>query len=267
MTIGLGFCCDNGVVFCADSQITKEGGLKFNDKKIFTLKSMHASAETGKRMVLCYAGSPEIMKLICERLDREMSVCDLLFSADDASWNETLRDKLEEALRDVYRKHGTKQQVELLCGIYAPDEGAKMYRVSGAIVRKGEMAECIGVGDSSVLRFLADVFVRRDIKIREALTLGSYMVAKAKTYIDGCGGPTQALVLTHEGKVISLAELFEEPMLETTIMRIEEAVRNLMYGCYETGAPGENFKMLTAKLLEAVWDNWNPIWEADELRI
>jgi len=63
MTIALGFKSHDGIVLCTDSQITKEGGLKFEGQKIrFILSDRWAVA-------LAFAGSADLMQLVGGRDD------------------------------------------------------------------------------------------------------------------------------------------------------------------------------------------------------
>jgi 20S proteasome alpha/beta subunit len=235
VTIALAIQCRDGAVLCADSQITKEGGLKYNDQKIFEMFPGEHD-----RVALCYAGSPEIMRLVVERLEKDLP------ESLDA---DTFREILEVALRDIYKKQGTKRQVELLCSVYADRQGTALFRAIGSLVRPAEKAECLGVGDSSVLRFIADVFLRYDITIRQGLTLGCYMVAKARTYIDGCGGPTQALFLNHKGKMRSLNDIFVDGLSpDDGLPEVENAVRDLCYGIALGLEPQDVLKTLQATM-------------------
>jgi len=221
MTIALGIQCREGVVLCTDSQVTKEGGLKFNEGKIFNLYG------DNERILLCYAGSPDIAKVIKERI--RIDVPPTLTSSEAC-------EAIEIILRDTYKRHGTRQQVEMLCAIYRRDEGVKLFRIAGSVIRPADKAECLGVGDSSVLRFLADTFLRDDITLAQGLTLGCYMVAKARTYIDGCGGPTQAVFLNHKGKMRNMNEVFIDgldPM--DGLSNAELGIRDLLYALSTRG--------------------------------
>jgi 20S proteasome alpha/beta subunit len=246
MTIALGIQCRGGVVLCADSQVTKEGGLKFNEGKIFDLHS------DNERILLCYAGSPDIMKVIKERIMKEIPAS--LTSSQS-------REAIEIILKDTYRRHGTKRQVEMLCAIYRHDEGVKLFRVAGSVVRPADKAECLGVGDSSVLRFLADTFLRDDITLSQGLTLGCYMVAKAKMYIDGCGGPTQAVFLNHKGKMRNINEVFMDGLDGMDgLPNVEIAIRDLLY---ELSTRGDH-KEILAEFDDEICGYGTPmIWSLD----
>lgn len=203
MTIALGFRCSGGVVLCSDSQLTDSVGLKYNGPKIFAITRPNA----GCAMALCYSGYPDIMALVHEKAKQAFSE---LPSPDEIelrpipTWNGAFRNKLEDILKEIYSTHGTDRFVELLCAVQSNGEGISLYRATLTVVRPVSTEEYMGIGDSSVIRFLSDLLAPRKMTIRQGLVIGCYMVAQAKTYTEGCGGPTQALVMTDGGKTIFL---------------------------------------------------------------
>jgi 20S proteasome alpha/beta subunit len=253
MTIGVGFNCKNGVVFCSDSQITVAGGLKYNEKKILTIEQGDHS------LAFCYAGSPEIMKLFYEKMSEEF----FCYTQDlyilepfqtGSYWNETVRGKAEQALQEIYKKHGKSRQLELLFASYSKNFGVSFYRASMTLIRQAALAEAIGVGDSSILRFLADLFVRSDMSIQQALVLGCYMVAKAKTYIDGVGGPTQAFFMTDSGKMRSMQmDVWEEP---STLLSVESGLSDLMYAVTKENKSREELNIALDKFRHSLDVSW-----------
>jgi hypothetical protein len=68
VTIALGFCVSDGIALCTDSEINKEGGLKYNDKKI------HPLMYDDHALAFAYSGSPEIMDLLLEWGFRTMPI-------------------------------------------------------------------------------------------------------------------------------------------------------------------------------------------------
>ena len=75
------------------------------------------------------------------------------------------------------------------------------------------------------------------------------MVAKARTYIDGCGGPTQALFLNHKGKMRSLNDIFVDGLSpDDGLPEVENAVRDLCYGIALGLEPQDVLKTLQATM-------------------
>ena len=73
-------------------------------------------------------------------------------------------------------------------------------RTKRTLVTEAEW-ECLGLGDSSLARYLAATFHWPQMTTGQALLLGIYMTQQAKRYVNGCGGDTDALVLGYGGAV------------------------------------------------------------------
>ena len=187
MTIALGFKGPDAIALVTDSQMTKEGGLKFNGQKIFHIATDEWS------VAMAFAGSADLMRPIYGELEWKLD--DL--EPDGAAVTAAVFMYLEEIAQEFAKKHRDKT-IEFLCAVSDSRYGKALYSVRGKIVTATER-EWIGVGDSSVIRYLADIF-NQDMNARQCLRLGSYMVKQASSYIDGCGGPTQACLLS-KGKV------------------------------------------------------------------
>ena len=182
MTIALGFRAPDGIVLCTDSQMTKEGGLKFNDKKIFNIVNERWTAG------IAFAGSADLMKNIVDELDGLLS--DL--ERDGPPVTVQAQMCLEQVAESFSKKYRDKV-VEFLFGISDGLYGKALFSVRGKVVSRGER-EYIGVGDSSVIRYLAGLF-GGPMDASQCLLLACYMVHQAKEFIDQCGGPIQTCVL------------------------------------------------------------------------
>ena len=62
-------------------------------------------------------------------------------------------------------------------------------KFDGKGLHKTENCAFLGVGDSSLLHFLVEMFYSPSMKVTEGINLALYLVQKAEDYIDGCGGP------------------------------------------------------------------------------
>lgn len=233
MTVAIGLSCFDGSVLCTDSQISVSGGLKYPAKKIHTLS--YGDWSVG----LAYAGSPLLMELVVEELYPRL--LDARRNALCERWGDMVRSALQEVLRETCKKH-KRHHVEILCAASAEDGGEALWRARDALVTDVvQGVECLGVGDSSILRFLADVFVRPYMSIIEGIALACYMVSKAIVYIDGCDGPLQTVVLDDCGHYyeLDMNKWGKAATLEST----EQAIGDLFYDLAEHG----DSKLLVAK--------------------
>src|SRR5271170_6684014 len=71
MTIAAGFKCSDGIVLCADSQMTASDGTKYNAPKIFSYSENQVDA------VFAFAGSEVFSKMCIERLAKRILASEL----------------------------------------------------------------------------------------------------------------------------------------------------------------------------------------------
>lgn len=185
VTIALGFTCVDGVVLAADRQITKEGGLKYEQDKILFGGTIGGNMTVD--FALAYAGSPDLAKNLLDQIGFVvLDVC-----------NETVfaRSSFENAIRQVLTPKDTKG-LETLIIFGGPNIRPFMFRTRETRIVSAKM-EFIGVGDSSVLRYLADLVLidSQPFNLLYGKSLAAYLVSVANRYIDGCGfGPDVAFI-------------------------------------------------------------------------
>lgn len=191
MTIAMGFVCSDGIVLCSDRQMTSDGGMKFQAKKLSYLTGMFE----GIQMTACsaYAGDPEGAKIlrteIRERLGKEIAASKLF-----ALQSLKARKALEKIFKNPHAKH-----LEMLIGIRFNSGEKCLFRTKGRKVLEAT-TEYIGIGDSSVLRYLAEVLLPRTLlSVSEANVLGSYFVSIANRFVDGCSGGPDVFTIYDNG--------------------------------------------------------------------
>ena len=203
MTIALGFLCPDGIVLCADRQMTdSQSGLKYQKRKISYMTGMFA----GVRFTLAsaYAGDPEAAKImrteIRERLGEEIAKSRAIgFQSPMA------RKALDKIFSNKHAKH-----LQMLIGIRFYSGEVCLFKISGRKVMDAE-SEYIGSGDSSALRYLADVLLvsPRVHNVHEAGVLGAYLVSVANRYVDGCsGGPDVIIIPSADGTISQSYRVF-----------------------------------------------------------
>lgn len=208
MTIALGFLCPDGIVLCSDRQMTVEGGLKYQKRKISYMTGMFPGG-VSFALMSAYAGDPEAANImgteIREQLGEEIAKSKLIgFQAPKA------RKGLEKIFSSKHAKN-----LQMLIGIRFHSGEACLFKTSGKKVVDARV-EYIGTGDSSALRYLADCLLPSFIQsVSEAQVLGAYLVAVANRYVDGCsGGPDLTIAKdgligdTHRGVFTNQRERF-----------------------------------------------------------
>src|ERR1039457_3949948 len=67
MTIAIGFSCQDGIVLCADRQVTFEGYHKYSESKIYCITVI----EGHRTILFSYSGDLATMKAVHDKMARE----------------------------------------------------------------------------------------------------------------------------------------------------------------------------------------------------
>lgn len=187
MTIGLGFLCRDGIVLCADRQITGLAGYKFEECKLF-----YCINDWGT-MVFGYAGDPEAAKVMFDKINDNLQ---LLIGKSKAR---TSGRKIRGALETIFNSRNSKG-LETLVGIRLEHGTLHMFRTSGKKVRDG-ITESIGGGDGSALQYVCHIVLGPSLGLHEAEVMGSYIVSVANRYVEGCSGGPDVTSVHADGSV------------------------------------------------------------------
>ena len=183
VTIGLGFVCSDGVVLCSDREMSG-GDFKYNEKKIYTLNWGDAA------FIMTFAGLADVMKIVVDAIWKKMA---LAFTAD------AMKAALQATLDEVITPD-PDQQFQLLVAFVSKDVAPFLVKTRDRQISPVFENDFIGFGDSALTRYLLEALVGdRRLTRAEAAVYGIYIVAQAKKYISGCGGPTDVHCLTLQG--------------------------------------------------------------------
>jgi hypothetical protein len=255
MTVGVGFRCIDGIVICADTQITFPQSHKYFENK--TSFHFYPGAMVG----FTYAGNPMLMGSFAYRFLPELEAG---LSQGHPSVP-LVHCILEDVLEDMNHLETDPDGLEMLCGIVTPamkspqeqsQEGTALLITNRQIVKEAGNVIYIGVGDSSLLRFLRGLFSSREFTVKQALTLGTYIVLLAKTYIEGCGGETTAIVMGTDGKLSPVSGSLIAG-IEKRFLPLQERLVEVVYALYREGyTKGEADKDLEAEIQQLVKTVW-----------
>jgi hypothetical protein len=196
VTIGLGFRCIDGMVLCSDSQLTKYD-LKFPGTKIHIIVPEQVWEGEEWIVAMCYAGHEPIERRVFESLSNR-----LLGNGKPSV--ASARAEIEDVLAHERKQNlAMVDRLEMLFAISISNDNWQLLRSHGKIVTPVDTFHAIGIGDSSLIRFLRDLFAMHPqfMQTEECVMLGTYMVGKAKKFIEGCGGETQALIVLPNGQL------------------------------------------------------------------
>ena len=192
VTIGIGFRCRDGIVLAADQQITWEDSHKAFERKL------RSHFSEGWNATFTYAGSPILWKSFNDKFGEAIALL-----PDPLTVNR-IRDVIETVLSLFDDLKDDPMKLSLLCAVTVPGDDHMLFRTSGYLIHKVTDYEYVGFGDSSLLRFLGPLITapppiatpnQMGRVVRQAAMMATYLVMKAKTHVDGCGGDTDVFVV------------------------------------------------------------------------
>jgi hypothetical protein len=213
VTIGIGCLCEQGILLAADTQITFPESHKYYECKIY-YHGVAGEWATG----FTFAGSPAVMK----RFDSEFKR--LMESSDKPDLKRDIRNIVE--IIETALEFVEYSEITLLCGVAVFGE-VKLFRTEGRTVSPVRKYDYIGVGDSSLLRYLCPILWDRAIEhtSKQALCLAVYSILQAKRYIEDCGGDTDVLMIYPECRTAALSSGTYN--MEQQLLRLENDISTL----------------------------------------
>lgn len=125
-----------------------------------------------------------------------------------------------------------------------------LWRTSGKLISSADI-DCIGVGDSSIIRYFFDTFTwsSKALTLAQFLPLAFYVMIQAKKYIDGCGGRTDCIVF-QEDSCTHANDPREIKWTEQQVEHLEEQIVRLVGEYADKDVTAENFRKVLDKFTE-----------------
>jgi 20S proteasome alpha/beta subunit len=190
MTIAAGFVYRNGVLLCADTEMT---GF---DMTLHASKMMQFDYPDGK-IAAAYAGGGTFATSALQKLKRKLQ---------QVQAGDTLRE-IEKVLDHEYRRlvlshpdHTTDGSLgyELLLAICPKQQPAALYVTHQTAIRQEFAYDCIGSGEA-----LAHYLIRPSFGMgmdeRRITSLAAFTLAGVKDYVPGCGGLSEFVFIRNDG--------------------------------------------------------------------
>src|SRR5208337_2942352 len=244
VTIGIGFKCKDGVVLCADQQITWSGGHKYYENKIYPLQTDEYT------VAFTFAGNPNLMKSFKGKFDAAMKLFPPPYTG------ERIQDAIETVLGLMDALDTDPDGLHMVCSVVIPGQEIRLIKTARKVVSQVSdyvAYDYVGVGDSSLLRYLADLLTNRsngEFMERHACMLGTFLVCRAKAFVDGCGGDTDILVLHKQGMLEPRSN--QAYAIEQRLLRIESHVRQTASKFFDRRITGEEFTNQLKYLVSAL---------------
>jgi hypothetical protein len=224
MTIIAGFPGNGFVVLGADSD--ESGGLaKASVRKIAVIDKGECKCLIGG------AGHGDFIDLAVQQINAELHPPFSVIAV-----NELIEDIVTNIYSERIDSYPVHEQddlrFELLCGVWVKDDpiAPQLIRVSRALHLVRTAPETIGVG-SYLARYLIATLTTLDnnTMITAAFRLAVYLIAQVKKHAKDCGGQTQVLGITKDGRVMKLKEATIAQHENTASIVMERAMPFLLY--------------------------------------
>ena len=243
MTIGVGFKCVNGIVLGADTQITWPGNHKYYENKIFARSE--GLSDNPWSVAFTYAGNPNLAKSFHAKF----------IAAIPHIPRPVTEEKLQQAVEAVlslFTFDSDQNVLQMIGGLVAGGEPV-LIETSGCVVNPVGQIASIGVGDSSVLRFLKPLIADGVSRVRPAINAAIALVLQAKRYVDQCGGDTTIVVL-RRNRWYENVDASRINRVEQTFLRLENQIQAVATALFDKTVDDAAFGTIVNKLAEELKD-------------
>jgi 20S proteasome alpha/beta subunit len=191
MTIALGLKALDGIILCSDSQIGIPQYMKHSGRKVFSLGS-ESNGPNRWAIGFTYSGDPERMDSLYEKMQ------DSLYKSNTIDKG-AVKSSFEQALTEVRSSiiNPPYEDADILCGGSTSEDELFLFSGKNGVVTESKEFVLLGIGDSSLSRYLENLFPkgRTLIDFSTGLVVGAYIVEQAAKYVDGVEGPLQLCLL------------------------------------------------------------------------
>jgi hypothetical protein len=246
LTIAAAFQAQDGVVLCADSQMTVPFVLKYPAKKIIGFPKLRCKPH------FTFAGREDFSKNAIKRLGRrieqsEKAKTDILTNIEDECR------KIHSEFYDVYALPEEKLELSILFTLY--QDRFRTYKAQGPIVSEIDTCDFLGTG-ATVARATASQFYDPSMNVTKVWVMAAYCLLQAKTYADGCGDPSQIAVFWNTSAVQEPINISEKEIreIEKTFATIQKAITPVLLSCSDIDEPLSTFDRDLKKLSQTMRD-------------
>jgi 20S proteasome alpha/beta subunit len=257
MTIAAGFLCSEGVLLCADTELSG-WAMTLHESKLDEFKY------GTQRIAFAYAGHSAFAVSALQRCKRHLE-------AISPSPGETLS-VIEQFLSREYRRsvlsnpdrNNKDLHYWLLLCISSLDGGAKLYATEQtSLIHVPGSYHCIGIGEA-LAHYLCRATLVSTPTIDQALSGAAYILGAVKDYSPGCGGYSQFLLVKNDGTVKRFLSSKNVPSnnlerIESYSVGFDHRARQLLFSMADLDLSDEAFKYRLkgfSRLLLATRKEW-----------
>jgi len=245
MTIAAGFRFAEGILICADTEISHGAELKTRGSKIFP----YTFRKSDNRLVFTFSGDVAHSKMCIQGMARAVA------ALPPNRWSvagiyEALKNELYNFHHKYIFKHprypyGDGPQVNLIVGAWCSEEKRlNLYESSeDALVEVSDMEPVAITGSGSTFsRYIAKPMIPHEhMPLADVLTVAVYALKEAKDNVPGCGKGTELITLSNGGELGSQGFLHSADV-EKFADSFATGIRHLFVETCDLSSPDEQLK-------------------------
>src|SRR5579862_7664784 len=205
LTVAAGFRFADGLLLCADSEITHGAELKTRGSKIFPFNLKHS----GNKCVFTFSGDVALSRLCIQKIARAL--------ADDPPGQRTLSKMFDTAVENLYQFHhkhiykhprygyADAPSVNLIAGMWsATDRQIGLYQSSEEAlfeIADIEAMAVTGVGGNFASYIARPLVTHGNMGLADLVTIAMYALREAKDNVPGCGKSTELITISNDGEI------------------------------------------------------------------
>lgn len=194
MTIAAGVWCSDGIILCADTEVT-EGDTKFQQRKVWN---------AGDHLMLTGCGATAHMKMAFDKLAHK-------FSELRPEHSEAARVVVEDLIFGIYEQHifpfiqaghphGNSLDIWLIVALRCANGELALIRTSQTAASLVENYEAVGAG-GTIFKYWARYFLDGNFSMDLASYFAMFILREAKNVAFGVGGSTHVFKMPKDTSV------------------------------------------------------------------
>jgi len=201
MTIAVALPCKEALLICADEQVAGPNGEKYFEERISCVELF------GSVVVSSYGGVSELWKEATDKIGRRL----LELQGPDEEGDVCVTPQaIYDTADEVFNGMGRPLNLQMVIGVGGVFDTPELLVFDQGAIHRATGITCVGAGESSVIRYLADNLYSPSLSLEAAKNLGIYLISKAAQYVNGVSAPIDAVVIAgHQPEWLGDTEIKE----------------------------------------------------------
>jgi len=241
MTIAAGFRFADGILLCADTQITYEGIAKVSGTKILPFEFKRSAL----KVVFTFSGDVSYAKggiKACVRKIKKLEPPTIALEDVESAISESLNSYFQNLVyKHPHYKMPGGPDFWLIVGIWSPKDGLGLYETADAVVTKvsdGDKFAMTGIG-ATLGRYLAKpMMLHSGYSMSDIGTVSTHFLSEVKEHVDGCGKGSELIVLSKDGLFSSIGGL-GTAHIEDVFGAIQNSINLMFLDLCDLEKPGD----------------------------